>query len=70
MDFLAPLLYLNNPKLHPLFLALRSFADPAGLTDWGAIFAMSFLSLVPVFVLFVAFQKYLTQGVATTGLKG
>lgn len=69
-DFLAPLIYLNNPKLYTLSLALRSFADPAGLTDWGAIFAMSFLSLVPVFVLFVAFQKYLTQGVATTGLKG
>jgi multiple sugar transport system permease protein len=69
-DFLTPLIYLNNPKLYTLSLALRSFADPSGLTDWGAIFAMSFLSLVPVFVLFVAFQKYLTQGVATTGLKG
>lgn len=69
-DFLAPLVYLNNPKLYTLSLALRSFADPAGLTDWGAIFAMSFLSLLPVFILFIAFQKYLTQGVATTGLKG
>lgn len=69
-DFLAPLIYLNNPKLYTLSLALRSFSDPSGLTDWGAIFAMSFLSLVPVFILFVSFQKHLTQGVATTGLKG
>jgi multiple sugar transport system permease protein len=69
-EFFTPLVYLNKPKLYTLSLALRSFSDPAGLTDWGAIFAMSFLSLVPVFFLFIAFQKYLVQGIATTGLKG
>jgi multiple sugar transport system permease protein len=31
---------------------------------------MSFLSLVPVLALFVAFQRYLVQGIASTGLKG
>ena len=69
-EFLTPLIYLNAPKLYTISLALRSFSDPSGLTDWGAIYAMSFLSIVPVIVLFVAFQKYLTQGIATTGLKG
>lgn len=69
-DFLAPLIYLNSPKLYTISLALRSFADPSGTTDWGAIFAMSGLSLVPVFLVFVAFQKYLVEGIATTGLKG
>jgi multiple sugar transport system permease protein len=69
-DFLTPLIYLNNPKLYTLSLALRSFADPGGLTDWGAIFAMSFLSLVPVLILFVTFQRYLVQGIASTGIKG
>jgi multiple sugar transport system permease protein len=69
-DFLTPLIYLNAPKLYTVSVALRSFSDPAGITNWGAIYAMSFLSLVPVFVLFVAFQKYLTQGISTTGLKG
>jgi multiple sugar transport system permease protein len=69
-DFFKPLIYLNNPKLYTLSVALRSFADPGGMTDWGAIFAMSFLSLVPVLVLFVCFQRYLTEGIASTGLKG
>ncbi len=69
-DFLIPLVYLNEPKLYTVSLALRSFADPSANTDWGAIFAMSALSLVPVFVLFVMFQRYLVQGIATTGLKG
>ncbi|MCX7787424.1 MAG: carbohydrate ABC transporter permease, partial [Spirochaetes bacterium] len=69
-DFLTPLIYLNTPKLYTLSVALCSFADPGGMTDWGAIFAMSFLSLVPVLVLFVSFQRFLTQGIASTGLKG
>jgi multiple sugar transport system permease protein len=69
-DFLVPLVYLNEPKLYTISLALRSFADPSANTDWGAIFAMSALSLVPVFVLFILFQRYLVQGISTTGLKG
>jgi multiple sugar transport system permease protein len=69
-DFLTPLIYLNEPKLYTISVALRSFADASGATDWGAIFAMSALSLVPVLVVFVAFQRYLVQGISTTGMKG
>lgn len=69
-DFLRPLIYLNNPKLYTLSMALRTFADPSGQTDWGAIFAMSSLSLVPVFVIFILFQKYIVEGISTSGLKG
>lgn len=69
-DFLTPVIYLNNPKLYTVSLALRSFADPSSATNWGAIFAMSCLSLVPVFLIFIFFQRYLVQGIATTGLKG
>jgi multiple sugar transport system permease protein len=68
--FLEPLIYLNNPKLFTISVALRTFADPSGDTDWGAIFAMSALSLVPVFIIFVMFQKYLVEGISTSGLKG
>ena len=69
-EFLGPLIYLNNPKLYTLSMALRTFADPSGQTDWGAIFAMSSLSLVPVFLLFILFQKYIVEGITTSGLKG
>ena len=69
-DFLAPLIYLNDPHLYTVSVALRAFADPSGMTDWGAIFAMSSLSLVPVFLVFVIFQRYLVEGISTTGLKG
>ncbi len=69
-DFLTPLIYLNEPQLYTVSLAIRSFSDPSSTTDWGAIFAMSSLSLVPVFVIFIAFQRYLVEGISTTGLKG
>uniref|UniRef100_A0A540V9Y3 Carbohydrate ABC transporter permease n=1 Tax=Litorilinea aerophila TaxID=1204385 RepID=A0A540V9Y3_9CHLR len=69
-DFLTPLVYLNNPRLYTISLALRSFADPSSVTNWGGVFAMGTLALVPVSVLFVAFQKYLVEGISTTGLKG
>ncbi len=69
-DFLAPLVYLGSPKLYTISLALRTFADPSGGTQLGEIFAMSALSLVPVFALFISFQKYLVEGISTTGLKG
>jgi multiple sugar transport system permease protein len=69
-EFLNPLIYLNKPQLYTVSLALRSFSDPSANTDWGAIFAMSTLSLVPVFVVFILFQRYLVEGISTTGLKG
>jgi multiple sugar transport system permease protein len=68
-DFLGPLLYLNRPRSFTVSLALRMFADPAASTDWGAIFAMGTLSLIPVFLIFVVFQKYIVEGMVTTGIK-
>jgi multiple sugar transport system permease protein len=69
-DFLGPLLYLNRPRSFTVSLALRMFSDPATSTDWGAIFAMGTLSLIPVFLLFIIFQKYIVEGMVTSGLKG
>ncbi len=69
-DFLGPLLYLNKIESYTLSLALRMFSDPDALTDWGAMFAMQFLSLIPCFLIFIVFQKKIVGGISTTGLKG
>ncbi len=69
-DFFGALLYLNKPSSYPVSLALKMFADPSSQSDWGAMFAMSSLSLVPVFLIFIFFQKYLVEGISTEGLKG
>jgi multiple sugar transport system permease protein len=67
-DFLGPLLYLNRPRTFTVSLAMRMFADPTS-ADWGAIFAMGSLSLLPSLIIFFVFQKYIVEGIATTGLK-
>ncbi|MCL1999320.1 MAG: carbohydrate ABC transporter permease [Turicibacter sp.] len=69
-NFLGPLIYLNNPRQFTVSLALRMFADTASVTDFGAMFAMSTLSLIPVFVMFLLFNKQLVDGISTMGLKG
>jgi len=68
-DFLAPLIYLNNASLHTVTIALRNFMDASGNTSWGPLLAMSTLSLAPQLIIFALFQKYLVEGIATTGLK-
>ncbi|MFB9278842.1 carbohydrate ABC transporter permease [Cohnella cellulosilytica] len=69
-DFIHPLLYLNQPELYPVSLALKLFLDGESLNNWGGMFAMSTLSLVPVFLIFFIFQKYIVEGISTSGLKG
>ncbi|MCL2068596.1 MAG: carbohydrate ABC transporter permease [Oscillospiraceae bacterium] len=69
-DFFQPLLYIQSTRLYPVSMALKMFADPGASSDWGALYAMSVLSLLPVMVLFFSFQKYLVEGISTTGLKG
>jgi multiple sugar transport system permease protein len=46
------------------------FIDSTGQSAIGPMFAMSVLSLLPVFVFFVAFQRLLVEGINTAGLKG
>lgn len=69
-DFFGPLIYLNDVNLYTAPLALRSFVDSTGRTEWGPLFAMSTLSLVPVFLVFLFFQKLIIRGIAMSGLKG
>ncbi|GAA3758055.1 multiple sugar transport system permease protein [Spinactinospora alkalitolerans] len=69
-DLLAPLIYLNTPEKYPVTLALRLFIDQTATSDYGAMIAMSVIALLPVVLFFLAFQRLLVQGMATSGLKG
>lgn len=69
-DYMGPLLYLSKPQSYTASLAIKMFADTASTTDYGAMFAMSTLSLIPVFLIFLFFNRYLVEGIGTSGLKG
>ena len=68
-DFLAPLIYLSSPDMLTVPLALRTFLDSSGESAWGQLFAMSIVTLIPVIIAFVLFQRRIVEGVSTTGLK-
>lgn len=68
-DFMGSLLYLNAPKNYTVSIALKLFCDPTAVSDYGAMFAMCVLSLLPVIVLFLFTQRYIVDGIATSGLK-
>ena len=68
-DFFGPLIYLTDVENFTVQLGLRGFLDSSGQSDWGAMFAMAVLTLLPVLALFLLFQRLLIQGIATTGLK-
>lgn len=69
-DLLGPVLYLNSPDKYTVSMALKMFLDSESASNWGAMFAMSIVSLLPVIIVFFIFQKQIVQGMATTGLKG
>lgn len=69
-DFFGPLLYLKNPNMYTMPVALRAYVDQTTTSDYGAQMAMAMLALLPVMLFFFAFQRHLVGGVATQGLKG
>ena len=69
-DYMSALLYISDVKLYPASLALKLFSDPGAGSDYGAMFAMATLSLIPIVLIFLFFQNYLVDGIATSGLKG
>lgn len=69
-DFLGPLLYLSRVTKFTVSVAIKAFADASSTTDYGAMFAMSTLSLLPVFFIFLFFNRLLIEGISTSGLKG
>ncbi|MEV7422645.1 MULTISPECIES: carbohydrate ABC transporter permease [unclassified Streptomyces] len=69
-DFMGPLIYLNEPDKYTVSLALKMFVDQDGVANYGGMIAMSLIALLPVLLFFLAFQRYLIDGMATSGLKG
>jgi len=68
-DFFSQLIFLTKPALYTVPLALNAFQDAQSSTDFGELFAMSVVSLIPIFLIFLFGQRFLIKGIATTGIK-
>jgi multiple sugar transport system permease protein len=68
-DFMGPLIYLNSESKKTIQLGLRMFIQQYS-ADYALIMAASLVSLVPVIILFLSFQRFFVEGIATSGIKG
>jgi alpha-1,4-digalacturonate transport system permease protein len=67
-DFLWPLIVLSSQDNFTLQIGLNAFQGQFSV-QWHYILAMTMLSLLPVTAVFVFLQKYITTGIANTGMK-
>ncbi len=69
-SFLYPLVMAQEPGMYTLPVALATFATGQYQADHGMLMAGSVVLVVPVLIVFILFQRWITEGIATTGLKG
>lgn len=67
-DFLWPLIILQDSENYTLQVALSAFQGQFE-TQWNYLLAMTVLTLLPVTAVFAVLQRYVTTGIANTGIK-
>ena len=67
-DFLLPLLILNKREVYTLQLALTSFQTQYEI-HYDMLLAMTTMTALPLAVVFIFLQRYITTGIASTGIK-
>jgi multiple sugar transport system permease protein/alpha-1,4-digalacturonate transport system permease protein len=67
-DFAWPLVVLQEQSAYTVPLGL-SLMQGQYFTDWTGLMSMSLLSIIPMMLVFIFFQRYFIQGIASTGLK-
>ncbi|MBP2562116.1 multiple sugar transport system permease protein/putative chitobiose transport system permease protein [Neorhizobium galegae] len=69
-SFLWPLVIVQDPARQIIQVAIAQQGSPTQLPNWGETFAGATVATVPLILLFLILQKYFTQGMATSGIKG
>lgn len=69
-DFLGPLIYLKSPENFTLPLIIRSLIGPVGRTVYDVQMAASVISLIPLLIIFLIFQRRFVEGITAGAIKG
>ncbi len=69
-DFFQPLIFISDPNKYTVSLGLKLYLDPSSFSNYGGMLAMSVVSILPVVLFFIMFQRHLVEGITTSGLKG
>ena len=68
-DYILPLMVLSDQDNFTIQIAIKSYIGTMGV-DWNSILAASILSIIPIIVIFIILQRYITGGLAASGVKG
>ena len=68
-NFLWPFMVLSDERKYTLPIGLKTLLTPYG-NNYDLLIVGSFFSIVPIFILFVAFQKYFIDGMTAGAVKG
>ena len=61
---------INDTDLRTLPIAIAGFFGQHQFTQWGYVFAMSVLTLIPVVIVFITCQRFFVQGLTAGSVKG
>ncbi|MFD2305347.1 carbohydrate ABC transporter permease [Enterococcus termitis] len=68
-EFMKPMLYLTTPSKYTLTLGLQTFQSQNGGVRWDQTMAASVITIIPIIILYLVFNKYFLQGVRMDGEK-
>ncbi len=68
-ELLRPVLYIRSRELQTVTMGLTTFQGEFE-SEWNLLLTGSIIAIVPLLIVYVAMQRYIVQGIATTGLKG
>ena len=68
-DFVWPLVTTRSDAMKTIQVGLAAFRRE-GTTDWTLLMAGTMIATIPILVIFMLGQRYFTQGIALTGIKG
>lgn len=69
-DFVTPLIFLNSPEKMTLMPMIVQFMFNKQSTNYGPVFALCVLSMIPLLVLFIFTQRYMLKGLVMGSVKG
>jgi ABC-type glycerol-3-phosphate transport system permease component len=67
-NFLWPLVVINKPEIMTIMVGLASMRSE--VTPWGQLMAATAISALPLTIIYMICQRFFTQGIVMTGIKG
>ena len=69
-NYLYPVIYLKSPKLHTLPLMMMQMTGPMGFSLYREQMGVAVISIVPLLIIFLVFQRRFVEGITSGALKG